>query len=111
MTDTEKRAEGRNQNIRLRKEGSQREGLVAVRSVTLTGPPGFVKIKYCSFRLVDGCQMRSLAVPDFKPKWRNWQTRMVQVHVPATVWGFESLLRHQVLKSSDLARRFRKSAT
>ena len=29
------------------------------------------------------------------PKWRNWQTRMVQVHVPARVWGFESLLRHQ----------------
>src|SRR6185312_2294712 len=28
------------------------------------------------------------------PKWRNWQTRMVQVHVPARVWGFESLLRH-----------------
>ena len=27
--------------------------------------------------------------------WRNWQTRMVQVHVPARVWGFESLLRHQ----------------
>ena len=30
------------------------------------------------------------------PKWRNWQTRMVQVHVPARVWGFESLLRHQL---------------
>src|SRR5436305_14980186 len=30
-----------------------------------------------------------------KPKWRNWQTRMVQVHVPARVWGFKSLLRHQ----------------
>src|SRR5271167_3266485 len=29
------------------------------------------------------------------PKWRNWQTRMVQVHVLARVWGFESLLRHQ----------------
>ena len=28
------------------------------------------------------------------PKWRNWQTRMVQVHVLARVWGFESLLRH-----------------
>src|SRR5258708_10575316 len=28
------------------------------------------------------------------PKWRNWQKRMVQVHVPARVWGFESLLRH-----------------
>jgi|GEM_PF-6683443 hypothetical protein len=32
----------------------------------------------------------------FKPKWRNWQTRMVQVHVLARVWGFESLLRHQI---------------
>ena len=31
------------------------------------------------------------------PKWRNWQTRMVQVHVLARVWGFESLLRHQYL--------------
>jgi hypothetical protein len=30
------------------------------------------------------------------PKWRNWQTRMVQVHVLARVWGFESLLRHQL---------------
>ncbi len=30
------------------------------------------------------------------PKWRNWQTRMVQVHVLARVWGFESLLRHQI---------------
>src|SRR5215467_753337 len=28
------------------------------------------------------------------PSWRNWQTRMVQVHVPATVWGFESLRWH-----------------
>src|SRR5690348_3023784 len=35
-----------------------------------------------------------------KPKWRNWQTRMVQVHVPARVWGFESLLRHQNKLSS-----------
>src|SRR5580765_1020785 len=34
-----------------------------------------------------------------KPKWRNWQTRMVQVHVPARVWGFESLLRHQASRS------------
>ena len=31
------------------------------------------------------------------PKWRNWQTRMVQVHVLARVWGFESLLRHQTI--------------
>src|ERR1019366_6581749 len=31
------------------------------------------------------------------PKWRNWQTRMVQVHVPARVWGFESPLRHHDL--------------
>jgi hypothetical protein len=36
----------------------------------------------------------------YKPKWRNWQTRMVQVHVPATAWGFESLLRHQHLVSA-----------
>ena len=34
------------------------------------------------------------------PKWRNWQTRMVQVHVLARVWGFESLLRHHVLMFS-----------
>ena len=31
------------------------------------------------------------------PKWRNWQTRVVQVHVLARVWGFESLLRHQCI--------------
>ncbi len=36
------------------------------------------------------------------PKWRNWQTRVVQVHVLARVWGFESLLRHQVLKINHL---------
>src|SRR5437868_6174249 len=34
------------------------------------------------------------------PKWRNWQTRMVQVHVPARAWGFESLLRHHLLVAS-----------
>ena len=34
------------------------------------------------------------------PKWRNWQTRMVQVHVLARVWGFESLLRHQITGNS-----------
>ena len=39
--------------------------------------------------------LRALTVP--VPKWRNWQTRMVQVHVLARVWGFESLLRHQFL--------------
>src|SRR6266700_340918 len=55
-----------------------------------------------SFRLV----RIEVAVSSFKaasvaaqhshlPEWRNWQTRMVQVHVPARVWGFESLLRHQ----------------
>jgi hypothetical protein len=30
------------------------------------------------------------------PKWRNWQTRMIQGHVPARVWGFESPLRHHL---------------
>ena len=38
---------------------------------------------------------RSSCRNSIQPKWRNWQTRMVQVHVPARVWGFESLLRHQ----------------
>ncbi len=28
------------------------------------------------------------------PKWRNWQTRMVQVHVGAIPWKFESSLGH-----------------
>ena len=27
--------------------------------------------------------------------WRNWQTRMVQVHVKAISWGFKSLHPHQ----------------
>src|SRR5712692_7162232 len=31
----------------------------------------------------------------FAPSWRHWQTRMVQVHVLARVWGFESLRWHQ----------------
>ena len=28
------------------------------------------------------------------PKWRNWQTRMIQVHVSERMWKFESSLRH-----------------
>ena len=36
------------------------------------------------------------------PKWRNWQTRVVQVHVLARVWGFESLLRHHSLTISQI---------
>ena len=28
------------------------------------------------------------------PEWRNWQTRMVQDHVGASPWEFESPLRH-----------------
>src|SRR5580698_1472937 len=39
---------------------------------------------------------QSLPVSCPVPKWRNWQTRVVQVHVLARVWGFESLLRHQL---------------
>ncbi len=31
-----------------------------------------------------------LATRCIVPKWRNWQTRVVQVHVLARVWGFES---------------------
>jgi hypothetical protein len=43
------------------------------------------------------CCPSSAPAPDQPvPKWRNWQTRMVQVHVPARVWGFESLLRHHL---------------
>src|SRR5258708_22190200 len=37
-----------------------------------------------------------------RPSWRNWQTRMVQVHVPARVWGFESLRWHQDLFWSEV---------
>ena len=29
--------------------------------------------------------------------WRNWQTRMVQVHVNASSWGFKSLQPHKSL--------------
>ena len=32
-----------------------------------------------------------------EPKWRNWQTRVVQVHVLAREWRFESSFRHQNL--------------
>ena len=34
------------------------------------------------------------------PLWRNWQTRMVQVHVHASGWGFNSLQRHFQLSES-----------
>ena len=46
----------------------------------------------------------------FLPSWRNWQTRMVQVHVLARVWGFESLRWHHGLRLMVAAlelRRFR----
>jgi hypothetical protein len=39
--------------------------------------------------------IQPIALDCIVPEWRNWQTRMVQVHVLARVWGFESLLRHQ----------------
>ena len=32
------------------------------------------------------------------PKWRNWQTRKIQVLVGESLWGFESPLRHQFKK-------------
>ena len=41
------------------------------------------------------------------PEWRNWQTRMVQVHVLARVWGFESLLRHQAIIYNKDSRGFK----
>src|SRR6266568_2690885 len=48
------------------------------------------------------------------PKWRNWQTRMIQGHVPARVWGFKSPLRHHAtperspnFAETDLATRAR----
>ena len=28
------------------------------------------------------------------PPWRNWQTRMIQVHVPVRAWWFDSTRRH-----------------
>jgi hypothetical protein len=40
--------------------------------------------------------IQAIALDTIVPEWRNWQTRMVQVHVLARVWGFESLLRHQI---------------
>ena len=45
--------------------------------------------------------LAGLNLPDAMPvpKWRNWQTRMVQVHVLARVWRFKSSLRHQILGS------------
>ena len=46
------------------------------------------KTQYC-------CRLSATLSLVHVPKWRNWQTRMVQVHVLARVWGFESLLRHQ----------------
>ena len=45
--------------------------------------------------LPDAAAFPPAAAEVYLPSWRNWQTRMVQVHVPATVWGFESLRWHQ----------------
>ncbi|MCU1442077.1 MAG: hypothetical protein JWQ59_227, partial [Cryobacterium sp.] len=30
-------------------------------------------------------------------EWRNWQTRWLQVPVPARAWGFKSPLAHTVV--------------
>lgn len=38
-----------------------------------------------------GCRMAEL-----KLKWRNRQTRTVQVRVPARAWGFNSPLEHEI---------------
>ena len=35
------------------------------------------------------------------PKWRNWQTRMIQVHVVETPWKFESSLGHVIFPPRD----------
>ena len=52
--------------------------------------PGSLPVQYFCFLNSELCSYSFSHLP----KWRNWQTRMVQVHVPARVWGFESLLRH-----------------
>jgi hypothetical protein len=46
---------------------------------------------------------------DVLPLWRNWQTRMVQVHVPVRAWGFNSLQRH-FENSRPILCRFRESS-
>ena len=55
----------------------------------------------CTLLLLPDQRVDSHSLPPV-PKWRNWQTRMVQVHVPARVWGFESLLRHQQFRFSTV---------
>src|SRR5437763_13102033 len=57
-----------------------------------------IEVAVSSFKAVSAAALRS-----HLPKWRNWQTRMVQVHVPARVWGFESLLRHQLIRITGLS--------
>src|SRR5471032_743940 len=34
--------------------------------------------------------------------WRNWQTRMVQVHVPSREWRFKSSHPHQLFQQDTL---------
>ena len=36
----------------------------------------------------------------FVPRWWNWQTRMVQVHVGATPWRFKSSPRQTLLDTN-----------
>ena len=57
-----------------------------------------IEVAVSSFKAVSAAALRS-----HLPKWRNWQTRMVQVHVPARVWGFESLLRHHLIRITGLS--------
>ena len=40
---------------------------------------------------------------NFKPKWRNWQTRYVQGVVSLCSWGFKSPLRHGSCRTIRLA--------
>ena len=49
-------------------------------------------LTFCKIRVIIYKQSRM---------WRNWQTRMVQVHVKAISWGFKSLHPHQSLVSSE----------
>ena len=62
-----------------------------MKQLTLTPRDAFAKLELAA-NLV---QARLKTVP----KWRNWQTRMVQVHVLARVWRFKSSLRHQKFSS------------
>src|SRR5687768_11995280 len=76
-----------------------------IRSESAGGPLAALRIrctatkKVLALRPLDSREPAPYLLHPDARKWRNWQTRWIQVPVPARVWGFNSPLSHQLLRS------------